>query len=386
MILIDAMPRKLPRYCVEDVDRYGNARIYLRKPGERKVRLIGKPWTAAFMTAYENALEGVATIEKKDPNQITPGTWRDLCVQYFAHATFGKLDTMTRKRRRAILETTYSEPVKQGSAIVYGDVSVSDLTPKAIAVLRDRRAATPDGANNLLKAIRGVFKWANASDVQAANHDPSKAVQRIKVVSDGHHTWTEAEVNRYIDRHPPGTKAYLALCLLLYGGGRRSDVVLFGPQHIRAQSGERWLVYTQHKGRNINPAHIEIPVLPELAAAINECPANQSVFLLTERGQPFTSNGFGNKVKEWCVQAGLPHCSSHGLRKAGASLAAENGATINQMMAIFGWKTTDMAELYTRKARSKKLAEGGIGHIKFVRTVVPPSGQRGSELGNPDKK
>jgi hypothetical protein len=42
------------------------------------------------------------------------------------------------------------------------------------------------------------------------------------------------------------------------------------------------------------------------------------------------------------------------LRKAGAT--PENGATINQLMALFGWKTEKMASLYTRKADRKRLA------------------------------
>jgi len=43
---------------------------------------------------------------------------------------------------------------------------------------------------------------------------------------------------------------------------------------------------------------------------------------------------FGNHV---CGGAALPHCSAHGGRKAGGTLAAENGATERQLMAIFGW-------------------------------------------------
>jgi hypothetical protein len=36
--------------------------------------------------------------------------------------------------------------------------------------------------------------------------------------------------------------------------------------------------------------------------------------------------------------------------------AAENGVTINQFMALFGWKTEKMALLYTRKADRKRLS------------------------------
>jgi integrase len=51
---------------------------------------------------------------------------------------------------------------------------------------------------------------------------------------------------------------------------------------------------------------------------------------------------------------GLPHCSAHGLRKAAAAIAAENGATERQRMDMFGWRDPKMAAHYTRAARQKK--------------------------------
>ncbi|WP_204340655.1 integrase [Rhizobium leguminosarum] len=72
--------------------------------------------------------------------------------------------------------------------------------------------------------------------------------------------------------------------------------------------------------------------------------------------QPFSDKGLGNKMRQWCDKAGLLHCSAHGLGKAGASIAAENGATSDQLKATFGWTTRQQADLYTRAARRKKLA------------------------------
>jgi integrase len=83
-------------------------------------------------------------------------------------------------------------------------------------------------------------------------------------------------------------------------------------------------------------------------------------YLETQFGNPFTGNGFGNRFRKWCDEAGLPHCSAHGLRKAGATIAAENGATEAQLMAIFGWSTLKEASRYTRAARRKKLAGAGM--------------------------
>ena len=52
--------------------------------------------------------------------------------------------------------------------------------------------------------------------------------------------------------------------------------------------------------------------------------------------------------------------TAHGLRKAGAAIAAENGATERQLMAIFGWETMKEAARYTKAARQKKLARDAM--------------------------
>jgi len=55
--------------------------------------------------------------------------------------------------------------------------------------------------------------------------------------------------------------------------------------------------------------------------------------------------------------------SRHGLRKAGATIAAENGATAHQLMSIFGRSTLKQAEIYTKAAQQKLLAASGMSLI-----------------------
>ena len=54
-----------------------------------------------------------------------------------------------------------------------------------------------------------------------------------------------------------------------------------------------------------------------------------------------TKESIGNLLKEKCVAAGLMNRSAHGLRKAAATVAAENGATEAELDAIFGGPTSD---------------------------------------------
>jgi integrase len=79
--------------------------------------------------------------------------------------------------------------------------------------------------------------------------------------------------------------------------------------------------------------------------------------LVTNFGKPFTEAGFGNWMRERCDEAGLPDCSSHGLRKAIARRMAEAGMSPHQIQAITGHTTLKEIERYTKAARQKLMAE-----------------------------
>lgn len=226
----------------------------------------------------------------------------------------------------------------------------------------------PGSAYNRVRALRGLFKWATdpEDDDPIMDYDPAAKLTHVKTASEGWHTWTEAEVQQYEKRHTRGTKARLALALVLYTGVRRSDVVGLGEQHetqLPNEDGilEPWLQKRQVKGRKKRVTHIQVPLLPILAEEIGACRSGHLTYLVTEYGQPFTAAGFGGWFREHCDEAGLKHCSAHGLRKAGAARAAEKGATTLQLMAIFGWRDIKEAERYTKAAERKKMARAAMG-------------------------
>ena len=136
--------------------------------------------------------------------------------------------------------------------------------------------------------------------------------------------------------------------------------MLFGRQHVR----QGWLRFTQQKNRNRNPIRLELPALLVLQNIIDTSQTGDLTFLVNDYGQPFTPAGFGNKMRQWCNEAGLPHCTAHGLRKTGAAIAAENGATPHELMSIFGWITLKEAERYTRAAEQKKLAARAMSMLE----------------------
>jgi integrase len=339
-------------YVYEDVDRHGNVRLYFwRGKGQPKVRLREVLGTEAFAALYDELVRpSDPGTHNADASVPIFGTWRWLCVEYFRWLARQHLDPGTKTTRRRILESTFDEPLHPGAKQRFAEFPLARFSGEALCVLRDRKAHMPEAANGRVKAIRAVFAWALKEKHIATN--PARDVPRIKNASTGYHSWTPEEIERFEQAHPVGSKPRLALALLVCTGVRRSDVVRLGKQHAR----DGWLRFKQHKNRNLHPLEVEIPILPELQRVIDASPTGDLTFLVTAYGRPFTAAGFGIRFREWCNKAGLPHCTAHGLRKAGAALAAENGATELQLMAIFGWRTSKEAERYTKAARRKKMA------------------------------
>jgi integrase len=148
---------------------------------------------------------------------------------------------------------------------------------------------------------------------------------------------------------PPTPMVWLDV--LLYTGLRRGDAVQLGRQHVRDGVAT---VRTEKTGLTVS-----VPILPALAATLAAGPCGDLAFICGEGGKPLTKESFGNAFREACRAAGVAK-SAHGVRKIGATRAAENGATVAELEAIFGWQGGGMASLYTRAADRARLAKGAI--------------------------
>lgn len=336
------------KYVVEDTDRHGNVRLYYRRDG-RKVRLRGPAGSPEFLADYRRAAAGPKEpkTEKNKVGRVKPDSFHWLCTQYYKSAMWAGLDTKTQKTRRGILERFAQH---KGN----GDKPYRMILPRHIRQRRDEMLATPEAANSMVKVLRQLFRFAITYDL--ADTNPAKDVELLKSSSEGYHSWTLAEIEKFESTHPVGTTARLALALALYTGQRRSDVVLFGRQHLQGE----WLVFTQQKGKVRNPIRLEIPIIPELRRVIDASNTGDLTFLVNGYGRAFTNAGFGNRFRKWCDAAGLSECSVHGLRKAAAARLAELGCTEFEIMAITGHQTSKEVTRYTKGASQKVRAQAAL--------------------------
>lgn len=354
------------KHVVEDADRHGNVRVYLRRKGFPKVRLMATPGTEAFDQEYRDALAGQpAKHSPKTP--AAPATLLWLCRQYFGSAVFQALGASTRAARRGILEGICKT--------ARGPLPYALMRPSDVAKIRDEKAGFPEAANARVKALRRMFDWACDEENAHAKTNPAKSVKYLPSNNpDGFKLWSEEDVAKYEARHPIGTKARLALDLMLYVGVRRSDVVRLGPQ--MEQAGK--LCFTETKGRARQRKAHKIPIVPELRASIDATPTGHLVYLVTEHGKPHSVKGFGNWFKKRCREAGVdPDLSAHGVRKTSATRGAEDGASEKQLMAMYGWTNPKQAAHYTKGADRERL------EAEAAEKIARPKGNEKVPLSEP---
>jgi integrase len=335
--------RRLPKYVHGFIDRHGKARFYFRRAGFKKIALPGLPWSPEFMAAYETALAG-------QPLQVggartKPGTIRALAVSYYNSVGFRSCKPSTQTKYRRIIDRLCRE---------HGDKRAATLQREHVVKLMAARAEKPEGANSLRKVLRAMMQHAMETGLRA--DDPTRDVRAIRVKSDGFHSWTDAEISQFEKRHPVGSRARLALALLLYTGQRRSDVVRMGRQHIR----DGFVSVRQDKTGTM----LELPVIPELEAIISQTPSDHLTFLTTPAGKPLTASGFSYWFRQECNAAGLPHCAAHGLRKAAARRLAEAGCTAHEIAAITGHASLREIVRYTKAADQKQLARSAMRKVR----------------------
>lgn len=359
------MKPRLPANVTSYVDRHGKERFRYRKAGRPTRSLKGHPGTEKHPSA-----EYLAIAANKAPAapRAAPGTIDDLVARFYRSAAWEGAGDESKRVRRGIIERFRA---KHGSKRVAA-VTFEHIEAILVATSKKRREGKrivggKEAARSLRKQLVRLFALAVRLKMIRAN--PAAEADPVKVPkTGGHHTWDEAEIAAYQKRHPLGTKPRLALEIILWTGQRRGDARLFGRKHLK---GGR-VNYTQGK----TGTDLWLPAAPDLMEAIKAMAVvGAETFLVTDYGKPFSAAGFGNKMREWCDEAGLPQCSAHGLRKAIARRLAEmTGAGNPGLKSVGGWKNDSEVSTYTEGVDQRKMADATLGAlIQFLSHPADPS-------------
>ena len=345
--------RTLPKHVYFQADQStGKNRLRFRRKINNKWQsayLPGPVYSEEFNQAYHALLEQTEIPKKQLGSSNTiPGTMNATIVAWYQSAGFKALKPSTKVTYRRIAEKLRNKT---------GNEKIHSLTRIKIQKVIDRMSDRPTAANRLISILRLIC--ANAIQIGLIKENPAIDVKGYSRKTNGFHTWTDGELAQFREHWPIGTRERLAFELMLGTASRRSDAVRLGWQHL--QNG--FIRIVQQK----TGAQVDLPVPEELKACLEDLGRNNMTFLVTKHGKPFSDKGFGNWFKQACISAGLPHCTSHGLRKAMSRLLAEAGATAMEIKSITGHSSMKEVEVYTRAAEQKRLAKAAFDRLQSTK-------------------
>jgi len=342
------MPRQRPPHLNRERTRHGKVVWVVRVGKGARVRIRADYGTEAFKAEYDAALAGEAPAR---PGKAQAGTLAWLLDRYRETAAWSRLSIATRRQRenifRHVMKTAGVEPYVR-------------ISGKTIQAGIDRRGKTPAQARHFVDAMRGLFQWALSAELVKLDPTAGKAVAKIK--TKGFPVWTDTEIETFERRWPRGTRERVMFDIFLFTGLRRGDAARLGKQHVK--NG----VITIDTAKT--DTRVILPMLAELEATLVAGPVGDLAFIATADGNPLTKESLGNAFQDACRAAGIRK-SAHGLRKAAATRAANAGATVAQLEAIFGWEGGRMASLYTRSADRQALAAAAMGKLSRTSTPAP---------------
>lgn len=299
-----------------------------------------------FLAAFAAAARGAG-----EPPRHAPGT---LGSTWAAALASEAADSYSRAYRDML--------DRQAAAILGKAAEVRAAAVDARAIRADLSSASNPGAR--LKAWRFWASYCIARGWLTA--DPTQGVKPPKrAQSDGHPTWSRAEITAFRDAYAIGTTARAIMELTYWTGARISDVVLIGPQHV-----DRDGVLAFRQTKTGDTAYVPWScALPDYARGMEGdrdlCRralahiAPGLTFLQTAHGRPRSHKAAGQDISSACRAIGLER-SAHGLRKARAVALAEAGGTPAQIGAWTGHRSLSEIAHYTREM-DRRAAVVGTG-------------------------
>lgn len=333
----------------------GNFRYRVRPEGDRKkrIRIHCGPGHDDFQRQYLAARRG----EKPEPLKVASDYAKPKSIAWLVNTYLEYLDA------RVKAGTTSHKTLKKKKNLLNRLLDRPDRTmlipQEKLIEMQDRMGATPSQADALIEAIGVMYDWAIERKYVQTN--PARGIKPIYIKGEGATPWKAVDVKRFYEKHKPGSKAHVAMSVLLWTGCRIEDLTMLGRAHecvIEEVEALRWTPLKK------GSSEVSIPLLAPLKTATRAPKVQGATYVLGRGGKPFASgDSMSAMFKRWCRDAKLGHLSAHGVRKGLAELLAELGCSQYEIMSILGHSEAKTSEVYTRRVERWKLARSAIERI-----------------------
>jgi hypothetical protein len=219
------MPKPRPPHLQRHVTRHGKIVWVVQIGKGPKTRIRGTYGSPEFEAAYQAAVSG----ERVQPlGAVAKGTLEWLWMLYRQSGAWTDLSLATRRQRENIMRPVLTAGGKE---------SLSRINKNSIIKGRDKRlGGAGTQAKHFVTTMRGMFLWAIDQPDKLVRIDPTAGVtfKRSKGGrKGGFPVWIDADIAKYEERWPRGTRERVLFDIYQFTGLRRGDAAVVGKQHVR---------------------------------------------------------------------------------------------------------------------------------------------------------
>lgn len=236
---------------------------------------------------------------------------------------------------------------------------------------RDKRAATPKTADDLLGDLSSVLTWAK--DRGEILQNPAAEFPRIYKVNRAEIIWEPRHLQLILAHADP--EAAWAINLAAATGLRKGDLIKLPWTAVREKS----IVWQTGKSRGRKT--VVIPMTPQLTAALAAIPRRGITILTSSDGLPWKAPGSGlasairrarlaviehvQKVHGPDAPDPLEGLRLHDLRGTAATFFLQAGIEETEVADLLGWDVERVHEIAKRYVSADAIAEGMLAKLEF---------------------
>jgi len=300
-------------------------------------RIDAQPGTPEFIRLFNEAHARL--------RQPRAGTMMTLIAEYKGSAEFRRLAPSTTRAYLGYIKMIEDQ---------FGDLPLDALNDLRIRgefkAWRDRYDNTPRTADYLWTCLARILSFSKDRGLIRTN--PCTGGGRLYKADRSDKVWTDADVTAFLKIAPP--EMALALMLALWTGQRQGDLLALP---WSSYDGSRFQLRQSKTKRRL-----VVPAGEPLRALLARTERRSPMILTTQRGKPWTSDGFRSSWAAACGKAGIKGLTFHDLRGSAVVRLALADATVPQIATFTGHSLTDVEAILDAHylGRDVKLAEVAI--------------------------
>ena len=321
--------------------KYGiSIKAYVRKDGFKprcktfSNITLAKSWAKKIESDMENGLYKEVIPLKISDNHSSIRTVKDL-ILYFKDNIAPQRYSYSEK-----YDCMYDWWIDKIGALNLSDLSSSALSSAKLLLIQNNYSDST--INKYMYCLSAVLTFA-VKELELIKYNPMKNISYMKNVNERTRRLSPDEILSLSNACAQHSLACLIFFLILQStGGRYSEVLNLTVETIDFTNSR--VIFMHTKNKTNRSVAIDKRLLDLIKKYLAESNISKGYIFINKRGKLLFMRGILGKIIKDC---NIKDCHIHDLRHTFASNAAENGASIYDIMILLGHKSMTMTKRYT---------------------------------------